>query len=146
MKSLILLLIVSFTLTVNAQRKTNVKSRFKTSTVSFKNSEVYDLGGGDTIKYLYLSFQNEKYTTIRDLKSIMISTDFDVLEFKNDLKTALSEMKTKSSINWDRKEYKMSVYGFTNTLYLMDKSMRGHTQLKYKEVEKIIQWLETVKL
>ena len=107
MKSLILLLIVSFTLTVNAQRKTNVKSRFKTSTVSFKNSEVYDLGGGDTIKYLYLSFQNEKYTTIRDLKSIMISTDFDVLEFKNDLKKELS---LSAGLNYEYKFSKNDIF------------------------------------
>lgn len=144
-KIAILTYILAFSLLSYGQRKRETLSKVKIKTIEANHSISYKISGGDTLKYVYIGFQNMKYSTIIDRKSIMLGSEQAVTEFKNDLISALPELKNKSTINWNKSNYEMNVYDFTNTLYLSDKNGTGYTQVSYKDLQKLITWLDTIK-
>jgi len=148
-KFIILFLLSTFSLVVTAQNKTVKISELQIGVLSCKYSMRIDLEKKDTIRYIYLGFQNAKYSSITDIKSVMfdVSKDStDVYDFKKDLKMALSEIGNKTSISWDKKNYSVALYDFNNKLYLREASKdgSGYTLLTKGQVEKLIDWIDII--
>jgi hypothetical protein len=104
-----------------------------------------DLEVKDTVYYVYIGFQNEKYKTITDAKSIFLTKDVEVKALIKDLKTAVLEMETKQNIEWRKELYVLALYDFSNRLYISEKPTKGsgYTTISKKEVEELIKWLES---
>lgn len=150
MKKLLLksLLAILCTISMNAQKKTMDVSSIKIGQISAKYSKVIDLEKKDTISYVYLGFQNFKYRTLSDIRSVFFPKQEDLKSFVEDLKTALPEMGSKQNIDWKRQLYSISVFDFSNNLYLSERPSKGdeYTTLSKKELEKLIEWLDTIQI
>lgn len=105
-----------------------------------------DLDKGDTAYYIYMGFQNAKYSTITDIKSIILTKEEDLAELIKDLRLALPEMGTKTTLHFDRKKYSLAVYDFTKELSFgqAQNNGSGYCFLNKKDVEKLIALLETI--
>lgn len=150
MKNLIIVffILISPNLIFGQKKVINI-SETKIGTVSCKYSQSIDLEKGDTLTYVFLGFSNAKYTTITDIVSIMfliIDDSSNVIGFVKNLKSAYNEMGSKSTISWDKEEYKINLYDFTDNLYLYEaeSSGSGYTILSKKQVEKLYTWLEGI--
>ena len=148
-KNILAFLLLVLTIEGNAQVKRVSISETKIGTVNCLYGMSVDLEKGDTTTYIHLGFQNAKYSSITDIKSIffVMATDSnDVSNFVKDLKMALGEMESKESISWDKKKYSLTLYDFSNSLYLREARSDGdgHTMLSKKQVEKLISWLESI--
>jgi len=139
-------LLLFCTTTILAQTKRIEISKFKVSQISADYSKSINLSTKDTLKYVYLGFQNAEFKSVTDIKSIMFTNQNELDEFVIDLKTALPEMDTKQNIDWDKKKYSLAIYNFNSALYLKEgsKYSRGYTMLSKKDVEKLIIWLESI--
>lgn len=150
MKKLLLksLLAILCTISMNAQKKTMDVSSIKIGQISAKYSKVIDLEKKDTISYVYLGFQNFKYRTLSDIRSVFFPKQEDLKSFVEDLKTALPEMGSKQNIDWKRQLYSISVFDFSNNLYLFERPSKGdgYTTLSKKELEKLIEWLDSIQI
>jgi hypothetical protein len=147
MKKIILFLVMSlaFTVSGNAQQKRVTILESKFGLLSPMYGKTIDLDTNTTNYYLYIGFQNQKYSSITDLKSVFITKDADLKALIKDLKTALIEMETKQNIEWTKDKYKLALYDFSNKLYFSEspKKGSGYTTISKKEVENLILWLES---
>lgn len=148
MKKIILLSIflLAFSVSGNAQQKRVTILESKIGLLSPMYGKTIDLDSNTTNYYLYIGFQNQKYSSITDLKSVFITNDADLKVLIKDLKMALIEMETKQNIEWTKDKYKLSLYDFSNKLYFSEspKKGSGYTTISKKEVEKLIIWLESI--
>jgi len=67
----------------------------------------------------------------------------DVYDMIQDLKSAIKEMPNKPDMNWSRKNYELTLYTFSKSLYLKTPkdSLKGYTLLSSKTAQKLIDWL-----
>lgn len=142
MKKLITTILILVAVQGIAQKKTVVVSDLRIGYTHLEKAISIDLDKGDSLKYIYISFKNDKYKSITDIKSVILTNEEDYNQFRTDMKLATQEMSTGSNINWARDAYTLSVYDFTNTVYLSDKRRLGSTQLYKKNLNKITQWLD----
>ena len=98
------------------------------------------VGESDTSFYVYCSFQNQKYSSIIDIGSIMITTMEERDEMVSDLKECLKYMDDKS-ISFSIGQF--DLYDFSKNLYINDE--RKYTTMRKKDVLKWIEWLESIK-
>jgi hypothetical protein len=107
-----------------------------------------DLESQDTLSYVYLGFQNAKYTSITDIKSIFFSKDDIFKQFLKDLKIALEELKKneKTNLNWDRSpNYQLKIYDFSKNLYVFEgEGTGGYTLLTQKNIQILIEQLSQI--
>ena len=147
MKTNLLILLISITfLSANAQIK-NVKiSESRIASIGAKYAKMINVEKEDTSYYVYLGFQNAKYESITDIKSIMIHSKEDLELLIKDLKLASADMGTKTTISYKSESFSVSVYDFSKELYLEEgKKGSGYTKLNKKSVEKLVIWLESIK-
>ena len=142
MKKLIVAILVLAAVQGIAQRKTVKVSELRVGFTHLEKAISIDLDKGDSLSYVYISFKNDKYKTITDIKSVILYSAEEYNQFRKDIKLAFQEMTTGSNINWARDEYTISVYDFTNTVYLSDKRRLGTTQLDKRELPRITKWLD----
>lgn len=101
-----------------------------------------DLDKGDTIYMVMFLFQNAKYTSITDTKVIGLYDKPTLEQWMKDMKTAYKQMLTgeKVSIDWARDNYKLTLYDFTNNLYLTEpKGTGGYIPMTKKHVVDLMQ-------
>lgn len=150
MKKIILFLVMSlaFSVSGNAQKKRVTILESKIGLLSLTYGKTIDLESITTDYYLYIGFQNQKYTTITDIKYVFITNDDDLKGLIKDLKMALTEMQTKQNIEWTKELYKLTLYDFTSNLYFCEspKKGSGSTSISKKDVEKLIIWLESIEI
>ena len=144
-RGILIVAMVLGTVATFGQTKSVSLSEAKVGTVSIEHKLSINMEDNDTLQYVYFGFRNSKYTTIVDIISYMFTSQQQVDEFKEALKAALPEIKAKSNITWKKEKFYMNVYDFTNTIYLNELKGSGNTQITYKQTEKIIAYLETVK-
>jgi hypothetical protein len=100
---------------------------------SFK---VYEsISGVDTMVYYYFSFQNQKYSHITDLGSILLHKKEDVLLLQQQLKE-FSEIEEKVTQSVKTNNYELAIYDFSNNIYLID-SKGKYTTLTKKQAIKL---------
>ncbi len=148
MKKIILFLVMSlaFSVSGNAQKKRVTILESKIGLLNTNYSKTIDLETKTTLYYLYIGFQNQKYTSITDLKYVFITNDADLKDLIKDLKMAMPEMENKQTIEWTKDLYKLTLYDFSDKLYFYEspKKGSGYTTISKKEVEKLILWLESI--
>lgn len=146
-QNLLLITFIILVLPLFGQTKQNTLSEKKISELSCSYYQSIDIDKNDTNNYIYLSFQNAKYQAITDIKSILFNRKYnkeEIIEFINNLKTAQKEMGLKQNITWTKNKYKISLYDFSNDLYLSENKYDGYTKIKKHNVELLINWLESI--
>jgi len=110
--------------------------------------EIIDVEKADTIKAIFLMFQNAKYTHIIDTKSIAFINPHkdttDLNEFLADLTAAYKEMANKTDMMWDKEAYRIKTYATEKYLYLADKQGGGYTFLYPKQIIAVKDWLTSI--
>jgi hypothetical protein len=130
--TLIATTVINSQLFAQKKRESIISEQIADLSVNYTRS--VDLDKGDTLLYFYLGFQNAKYTSITDIKSVFITNKTNFQLFMKDLVSAYKFLLTneKTSIDWDRSPlYKISIYDFNNSsLYLTEgKGTGGYTTL-----------------
>lgn len=130
---------------INAQTKKIDISKLKIGAISALYAKSIDIEKNDTIFYVYLGFQNAKFKSISDMKSVFLSKDEETKNLLKDLKSALPEIGTKQSIAWKKDLYGITLYDFSNGLYFYENPSKGsgYTVIQKNDVEKLISWLES---
>lgn len=140
---LILIALVSF-----SQKKTVKLLEAGIGPISLEYSKSIDLENQDTLFYVYLGFQNAKYTSITDIKSIFFTKDEVFKKFIQDLKIALEELEKNEKIDleWDRRpDYQLKLYSFSKDLYIIQgKGVEGYTKLTKKQIPTLIERLSQI--
>ncbi len=135
-----------FSLSIFGQTKRVVISKLEITNLTCEHVKLVNLDKNDTIYYISISFKNLKYSSISDYKYIYIYSRAELEIFVKDLTSALSEMGIKQNMSWDREEYSIVLNeSTTKLLYLFADSPRGLISLSKKEVEKILNWVNSVK-
>jgi hypothetical protein len=116
--------------------------------IQCKYSKVVDKESGDSLLYVILLFQNAKYQTITDVKSIMISTKEDLTEFKNTISEIVKTVESdpKSNVTYSKGTFQVYKYDFSKNIYLAPKDGNGFTNLSTKQATKLIEFLDKVDL
>ena len=131
----------------NAQTKRENLLSDKVGTINIKYIKSTDLDKNDIYYFVYLSFQNEKYTTITDTKSLGFKDKESLSEFVKDLNTAKTQMDLNQKVNlsWNRNNYNLKLYDFTNVLYITQSDgVKGYCTINNNLVEKLIQLLSKI--
>jgi hypothetical protein len=148
MKKLLLGLLVLVSISVNAQTKRDkFIDRYAGGNVKLTYQRSIDLDKGDTLYMVFFIYQNAKYSTITDTKVIGLYNKEELAQFVKDMKTAYKQMITgeKVSIDWSRDKYKLSLYDFTNNLYLAEaKGTGGYSIMSKKNVAEMLELVTTI--
>lgn len=130
------------------QIKTVTVSETKTGGIELLHRKEIDLGKGDTLSFVVLSFQNEEYTAIKDKKYWAFSDTAQINKLVKNIKSALNEVGQKVSVRWDEKDYSVAVYDFNKAVYFYEPISKGkaHVSINKSQAEKMVKWLEAIKL
>lgn len=124
------------------QKRINISSE-KIGPVNCTYSISIDIDKADTLHYVYIGFQNQKYTSISDIKSIIFMYSNELVQFTDDLKKMLPEMDVKNNnIEYKRSNYKLTKYDFSKYLFLSVEDGNGYTSFSKGQVERLIKWIE----
>ena len=91
--------------------------------------------GTDTVTYFYFGYQNAKYTQITDVGAICTQSKQELIDIANGLKTLSTKEK---GVNIELKVgvYTLSLYDFTNNVYIEDED-RKYTYVTKKQAVKM---------
>ncbi len=130
------------------QTKEVIISKESIGSISCKYALSINMDKGDTLRYIYIGFQNEKYSSITDIKSIAFHALKDsagIIKFNKDLRAAVLEMGSKTEMSWSRDAYDLALFDFTDKLYVIEgKKGSGYTTLSKKQVFQLIDWLDKI--
>lgn len=140
-----IVLLCSFSTTLNGQTKRIILLEKSFSGIDLKYSKYIDFDKGDTSYAVWIGFQNARYSSITDIKSIYLDQSLQVSEFKNDLIASFKQqdLKEKASMTWSKPEYEIHL-SESNYLQLGDKDGRGYCFLPRKIGEKILSALNRI--
>lgn len=131
-----------------SQKKTIKILEANAGPISLSYSMNVDLEKQDTLFYVYIGFQNAKYTTLTDIKSLFFTQDDVLKQFIKELSTALNELEKNEKIEmlWDRSpNYKLQLYEFSKSLYVIEgKGTGGYTNLTKKQIASLIESLSKI--
>lgn len=143
----IILILILFS-SVFSQTKRTTIAEDKVGPVHCLYQRNIDIDKGDTVDILYFGFQNAKYSSISDIKSIgfdALKDTASIFQFVKDLKSAYKEMGAKTAISWDREKYVLDLYDWANTLYLRpEKNESGYCLLNKNKVLELYTWIENI--
>jgi hypothetical protein len=141
-------LILSFLFSYSQTKKITIAKK-QIGFVECQYDKSIHIETSDTSNYLSFWFQNKKYKSIVDIKSLIFTTTKDsssVFEFVKSLKEAYNEIGNKSDIMWNKPLYRMSLFSWTDNLYLYEPSEEGSgfTTLNKEETNQLINWIEEI--
>ncbi len=144
MKTILLILIIS-PLFCQAQKITQKILKAEVGHFDCNYSRVIDKGTDDTAYYVFMGFQNLKYSSIVDTKSLFFTKKEHFEKFIADLDSAALYINNKSvEINWEGGDY--SIYKWTDakTLYVYEMDTEGYTSLNEKQLTQLLVWLKQI--
>jgi hypothetical protein len=99
----------------------------------------------DTTHVVYVTFENQEYRNITDLKIVGFYKESDLTQFITHLKSAYQQMISgeKAEVSWDERRYNLTVTEYTQDILLI-RVDGGYTTVKTKEVVKLIEILSTI--
>lgn len=138
-------LILSFFCEANGQTKNIKLYGKKYDGIQVEYRKLINFESKDTNYFVWIFFQNARYSTISDLKFITLESDNDIANFKSDLIEAFKQQDKKegASMSWKRSGYSIQLTE-SNFLYLEDQSERGYCNLYRKNGQKIYDTLERI--
>ena len=108
-----------------------------------------NLETGDTIRYIIMLFQNVRYSSITDTKSIMFLNperdSSNVLKFIEDLKAAQLESDKGVDMTWEHPMYNIRVKEKDKAIYLIDPTgTTGYTYLTMRQSDMLLDWFASL--
>jgi len=106
-----------------------------------------DMEKEDTRYSVFLSFQNDKYKTLTDIKVIGLYSVADIEAITKDMKNVFKQMFSgeKTNMDWTREKYKMTLYDFTTSMYFAEaKGTGGYTIMPKRAVSDFIEIISTI--
>jgi len=147
MKSILLVIFLLCSVSLSAQVKRDKFLEKKAGNLKITYQKITDMDKDITTYVVYLTFQNEKYESITDIKVVGLYNVADIEQCKKDMKTAFKQMFTseKVTMDWIRAKYKLSLYDFTSNLYFYDvKGVGGYTIMSKRAVSDFIEIISTI--
>jgi len=142
----ILFCLFLFPVIMHAQVKTVVLSKVKIGTLTCENSLRIDLDRKDTTTDVVFSFQNKKRKVL-DVRNIIFLVGYqgeELQQLSKDLSVALSEMKTRQNLDWNRPHYSLSLEDFSSSLTFGETGNGGFTMLQKSDVTALVNWLHKI--
>ena len=149
MKKLLFLFLSTIVVNANAQIKRIKLLEKEIGPITLLYQKSVNLDTGDSLYFVFLGFQNAKYKSITDIKSVALSDSFKLNEFIKDLKSAHKQMELneKVSIEWKKENYSLILYDFTKELYFETKrGVGGYTIINKNNVLTLINVLSRIQL
>ncbi len=141
MKKLIgLIIFASSFFNVSAQIKRNTLLEKKIGPINLEYTKIVDIDRNNTRYMVSLTFQNEEYKSIIDVKVIGFFDSTKLNEFIQDLNSAFKQMELNEKVDmtWGKKDYNLQLYTFSKDLYLYSvNSVPGKTILNTKKVSSL---------
>ena len=147
MKKILLGLLVLLSISVSAQVKRDKFLEKYAGNLKITYQRTIDMDKGDTRYGVFLSFQNDKYKTLTDIKVIGLYSVVDIEQCTKDMKTAFKQMFSgqKVDMDWTRDKYKLALYDFSSELYLSEaKGTGGYTIMSKRAVSDFIELISTI--
>jgi hypothetical protein len=119
----------------------------KVGTISLSYTKITDVEKSNVDYLIYLGFQNAKYQTITDIKSIAFMDTTNFNKFKTDLLNAykILEKGEKVEMSWDNLFYKLNLYDFSKSIYIFEpKGTGGYTILTKRQLGKLLENLSVI--
>ena len=91
---------------------------------------------------VYLGFQNAKYSTITDIKSVAFFDTSNFNKFKIDLLNAykILDKGEKVEMFWENSNYKLNLYDFSKNIYITEpKGTGGYTAISKRQLGKLLE-------
>ena len=114
------------------------------ATISLQYTKISELDSSDTRYLVYLGFQNAKYQTISDFKSVAFFDTTNLNKFKEDLLSAykILEKGEKVDMSWTNSNYKLNLYDFSKNIYIVEaEGTEGYTSLTKKQLGDLLIYL-----
>lgn len=146
---IIFIIIIGQSCSLFCQKKTIDISEAKIGELRCKHRKTFDVDKGDTLRFIFIGFQNAEYSSITDIHSIIFDTNedsLDVLQFISDLKNAVTELQNKSNMDWNRKIYSLSINKTIPSISLSKTNDRGYCWIHKNQAIKLIAWLTAIPL
>lgn len=96
---------------------------------------------------VFLTYQNQKYSTISDVASIMLTDSTDLRKFNSDLQACYDYMNSGEkgkSIIYEHKRYRLEIFDFSKNLYINDETGRKYIAVDKKTLETLIEFMKTL--
>lgn len=146
MKRLLIIPLVVLQLFVFGQTKTVTIIKEKIETINIEYQKVINIENNDTSYMVFIWFQNSVYSTITDIRVILLYTNVLLSEFIKDISDAQKQT-GKDDVDWDRKYYKIHFSGETKFITLYDERYIGYTYLYSKKmIDRFISVLKSINL
>lgn len=146
MKSISLVIFLFCSISLSAQVKRDKFLEKNAGNLKITYQKITDMDKDITSYVVYLSFQNEKYKSLTDIKVVGLYNVSDIEQCKKDMKSAFKQMfGGKVSMDWMRERYKLTLYDFTSDLYFYDvKGVGGYTIMSKRAVSDFIEIISTI--
>jgi hypothetical protein len=147
MKNILIGLFVLLSISGSAQVKREKFIEKYAGNLKITYQRTIDMDKGDTRYGVFLSFQNEKYKTLTDIKVVGLYSVADIEAITKDLKIAFKQMFTgqKVDMNWTREKYKLNLYDFSSDMYFVEvKGTGGYTIMNRRAVSDFIEIISTI--
>lgn len=147
MKKILLVFLVLLSLSASAQVKREKFLEKYAGNLKITYQKIIDMEKEITTYVVYLTFQNDKYKTLTDIKVIGLYNVADIEQFTKDMKIAFKQMFSgqKVDMDWRRDKYKLTLYDFSSELYLSEaKGTGGYTTMSKRAVSDFIEIISTI--
>lgn len=146
MKSISLIIFLFCSISLSAQVKRDKFLEKNAGNLKITYQKITDMDKDITSYVVYLSFQNEKYKSLTDIKVVGLYNVADIEQCKKDMKSAFKQMfGGKVNMDWMRERYKLTLFDFTSDLYFYDvKGVGGYTIMSKRAVSDFIEIISTI--
>jgi hypothetical protein len=139
-----LLMLVSISVTAQVKRDKFIEKYAGNLKITYQRTT--DIENNDTRYGVFLSFQNDKYKTLTDIKVIGLYSVADIDAIVKDMKIVFKQMFSgeKNNMDWTRDKYKMTLYDFTTSMYFTEAKTGGYTIMDRRAVSDFIEIISTI--
>lgn len=141
---LLTLVLASFSLFAQTTRESLAKKKISGITVEMiKKTEP----SKEDLVLVFLTYQNQKYSTISDIASIMLTDSTDLKKFNSDLQACYDFMDSGEkgkSISYKHERYGLDIFDFSPNLYINDETGRKYISVDKKTVKALIEFMQTL--
>ena len=147
MRKILIGLFVLLSFSVSAQVKRDKFLEKYAGNLKITYQKITDMDNDKITYSVYLSFQNDKYKTLTDIKVIGLYSVADIEAITKDMKNVFKQMFSgeKTNMDWTREKYKMTLYDFTTNMYFAEaKGTGGYTIMPKRAVSDFIEIISTI--
>ena len=147
MKNILIGLFLLLSISVSAQVKRDKYLEKVAGNLKITYQKITDMDNDKITYSVYLSFQNDKYKSLTDIKVIGLYSAADIEAITKDMKNVFKQMFSgeKTNMDWTREKYKMTLYDFTTNMYFAEaKGTGGYTIMPKRAVSDFIEIISTI--